>query len=431
MLRRASDETIQSTFSLLQPSLRRGRWLPGSNRYAGRHIARIHDDARGANPQVDSGSLLQYAAASTLRHVGDGWGYLGTSIQAACRGDSNHSVHLAYYASLHAALCILATQGIAVLNGDHFVFSHNAAASKLISPKTRGTHEMAWLALEHWGARMRSGDIVGRIIAPGGITLSNWMAAGFGGWPWRRIGSRWFSLWGADLRRYAADRDLRNAASYRPDGLESPAPTADATAAFLLDLWTALRPSSYSPFDQLDRHLLRIAIKDSFDQTSQTGTQADFINTVDTILARVGPPPAIPSWRDFLLRHQDAADLPVITIASSASMSVHFGVIARALLLLRLATGLALELRRSSPIPVPSFEFWWLPVLRDRGLYEGAERPASALDLWTDSEASLAALSKWRASANPGTYRQLNHDVATDLHSLAGLERVAVWGLGL
>ncbi len=429
VLRLGSPEAIADAFPRLNRHLVRGRWLASSNRYGGDGIARIHDDVCKPARQVDSSALAQYVAASTVRHVGDGWSYLGTSLQAACRGEANHSLHLAYYASLHAALAILASQGVAVLNREHFSLSSEGQA-KLVSRRL-GTHQMAWLALEHWGARLKSGETLGRMIVPGGISLATWLGAGFGGSPWKQIGSRWFGAWDLDLKRFATDRDLRNAASYRPDGLDAKVPTADDTAAFVLDMWTALQPSSYSPFDQLDRHLLRRAIRASYDQTTGDHAFGDgYVRVVDKILSEIGAPPSNPTWREFLLRTEAASDLALLQYAADRGRGpAHFGVVSRAVLLLRIATGIAADVATASAVPPASFEFWWLRLLRDRGLYDGDSRPLNVLDLWLGPEESMRSLAEWRGSPTPRTYARLNSESASNVASLAGFERVVAWGL--
>ena len=260
--------------------------------------------------------LRECVAASALQHVADGWSYLGTALQATARGDGDHALHLAYYASLRAALGIMATRGVAVLNSKHFVIG-SAAPALIRSPRRRGTHEMAWLATEHWFGRTSAGDALARLVRPGGLPMSEWMSAAYAGHPWRRIAKDWLASWGTDLQRFGKDQFLRNASSYSPGGMSRTA-TATEAASFVASVWEALQPTSFSPFERLDRHLLRRALEQlEVETTGNRPPTNAFDMRVNTALGRLALPPITAGWQAFMTRQSEPEDLAVITAAAA------------------------------------------------------------------------------------------------------------------
>jgi hypothetical protein len=104
-------------------------------------------------------------------------------------------------------------------------------------------------------------------------------------------------------------------------------------------------------------------------------------------------------------------------------------VISRAVLLLRVASGLGGQLIRESGIPKSDLTFWWLNVLAERGLWEHATPAPLALDLWLDVERALGDVASKRGT--PLAYQSMNEAVAVELHALSGTERAGIWGIGM
>jgi hypothetical protein len=283
--------------------------------------------------------------------------------------------------------------------------------------------------------RKASGRVVASAIKPAGITLQDWVQGGFGAAPVDLLASRWLAGWGLDLRRFAKDQHLRNAASYRPQGLEIEPVSAADTAAFLVEVWRLLRPSGLSRFEELDRQLLRIGIESLYVAGFASAAAGPaFEAFVDLIVRTVSPPPMSPTWRAYLTRTVLKDDSPIISYAASeprGGIPEHLCVIARAALLLRLATGIGADVRDRASLGTGELSFWWLTEVQRSGCWPVGSAPANVLDMWADAEAAINSIDTWRSSGAAGDFRALNRSQATALHELAGTERAGVWGLGL
>lgn len=432
-LRKAQPSALPYVIASIRPHLRKGRWLGVTNRYEGRNLVRLRNDVRRRN--VRDKNLAQYTGAAALRHCLDGWSYLGSSLYAMSRGDSDHALHLGYYASLRAAESILATQGVAILDSQHFVITTRATVAR-IGNQDVGTHVISWLALSHWAGLLRSADAMAQVVRPGGVALQDWLQAGFGGSKWQRVADSWLQAWGTDLKEMAGDRDQRNRASYQPGGRGLDPPPPSDTAVYLQEVWRGLEPTSFSAFDRLDRHLMRRAFDMVLLETTaspRTTRQREL--AVDRLLSNMTfLPPGI-DWRRFLLRKDETDDLSILRHASNLKRDVrdeHLAVAARSLLLLRVATGLASAVRRSAAVPDGELAFWWTPVAFDRGLMDPKRPTSQVQDLWSDVDTALSSIGAW-LSGTPAdqSYQSLNRLVGDSLHQLAGTERAAFWGLDL
>jgi hypothetical protein len=112
----------------------------------------------------------------------------------------------------------------------------------------------------------------------------------------------------------------------------------------------------------------------------------------------------------------------------------HRQVMARASLLLRLATGACEERVKSlSNETREKLEFWWLPVGEDRGLWDHGGQPASFSELWTEIEESFRDLNQWQDQLQAGnmTCGKLWREQSRAASILSSCERIAFWGLGL
>ena len=432
-LRKARPGAMPYVLGSIRRYLRQGRWLGTTNRYEGDRLARLRLDVKNKNLRVRH--LRQYAAAAALRHVLDGWSYLGSSLYAMSRGDSDHSLHLGYYASLRAAESVLATQAIAILDRQHFVVDGLGGVER-VGKEDAGTHVISWLGLDHWAGLDRSGDAIAAVVRPGGIPLPVWLQAGFGGRKWGRVAARWMTSWGTDLKEMAEDRERRNRASYQPGGRGVPTPSPILTVSYLREVWRALEPSSYSPFDRLDRHLMRRAFETVlFETTSPPRTIKQRASAVDRLLSNMTYLPIGIDWRRFLMRQDDPDDLVVLERAAESAPNTsteHLSVTARSLLLLRVATGLSARLRTVSAVTDSELAFWWKPLAQDRGLVDPARPPGQARDMWADVDLALASVAIWMATAkSTDSFRSMNTAVSDSLHELAGTERAGVWGMEL
>jgi hypothetical protein len=285
---------------------------------------------------------------------------------------------------------------------------------------------MAWLALEHWAGDPRASALLGSIVRTFRLDLSTWL--GSVGAP-GALASTLLRSWGADLRRVANDQDLRNTASYTPNRLTPPPHFYAVNAAeFLRDWWQAFEPTGNTPFQNVDAFLVRLALE------TATSSRPLTVSTAGAILNTVGLATSSGAILPFLTRQSPGSDPAVIVEASqvpnAGSPSPHHQVIARASLLLRVATGSVAKLMFDAGRTQADVQFWWEDLLRQRGIVSNTSPVTTTAGLWQSVSDALDNLDVWIAAAS-GTdeIRSLTIDGPSALAELGGSERVATWGL--
>ena len=166
-------------------ALPEGTWLTTNNRYGSDAAATVGADTKAGLGASDS-DLAAYIAASSPLHTADGWGYLGRALDAHAHGDRGVARHLGYYAELRAAMGLLATEGICVLNYTHAVLND---ARETTTFSGGGTHRFAWAALDIWSGTSAASELLGRIIAPESIDITTWVKALPHGGAWTAVGT--------------------------------------------------------------------------------------------------------------------------------------------------------------------------------------------------------------------------------------------------
>ena len=101
--------------------------------------------------------------------------------------------------------------------------------------------------------------------------------------------------------------------------------------------------------------------------------------------------------------------------------------LARATLLLRVATGSSAELLKEVESTVrEALEFWWSSKAVSRRLWSDADAPLSFIELWQDVGDVLGSIGQY-----PQDYYTLWSNHAQEAATLATTERVFLWGLEL
>jgi len=301
------------------------------------------------------------------------------------------------------------------------------------------THTMAWAALAFWADEMPIVSQLLEIITPAGRTLNDWFRNfGVPASAIDPIGAKWLKLWGLDLQRLANDQSARNEASYRPTRMGSEPPSdARETSSFLADLWMLSEPLGYSRFESLDRHLLRLSLDDL-----AKGTQirpAQFSSRVSHMLDAMNLGVSVETeWKPFLTQRSGSGINTVLVRAGKHGPRVrqeHLGVISRAFLLLRVATGCCSRLLGETVSGREAVEFWWKLMGEDLGFWERNEQIINLTDLWADVEVALDELQNWddqvESSDSSPSYASWQRSCVQALWVLSGCERIALWGLGL
>jgi hypothetical protein len=248
--------------------------------------------------------------------------------------------------------------------------------------------------------------------------------------------------WGLDLRLLAGDQDIRNEASYRPTKLtERPMLDAEDSSDFICAVWSLCEPSAHAPFNSLDRHLLRLALEETFHGVTGTTVAANapkFKTDVANMLSQILPDHAAQQqWLNFLTRATEPRDPIILSDAREIDQidapRQHLQMISRAALLLRVATAANLRLMQEAHVSGADVKFWWSAVGEERGLWMRGKQPSNLADLWADVEAAVNNITQWKtktAAADRG-FVQWRHDLAYDISVLGGCERIALWGLEL
>lgn len=109
----------------------------------------------------------------------------------------------------------------------------------------------------------------------------------------------------------------------------------------------------------------------------------------------------------------------------------HLQVIARASLLLRVATGAAAKLLQNTPYDPSDLTFWWEGLGENRGLWASTDGPPSFGDLWTDISEALKDWETWRGG-NQGrnySFAQWHEEEPNVILKLSECERILLCAL--
>ena len=440
-LAKASRRSIEEITSDLRNNWQNGHWIKNDNRYRRDPIHKISEDleSNGGLHHVD---LSQYVTASAFTHCLDGWAFLGRALNAQIVSDSDTARHLGYYAELRAAMSLLASEGIGVFGNRHI----SVTGSKECVPmaQTIPTHQFVWPALETWAASREGVKTILKAIKPGGIDLVDWLDQ-FGGGP-ISIGIRWMEQWGLDLSRLVGDRTARNISTYRPTAFTSPgATTIGNIVSMISEFWKFCEPIGSRRFALMDDHLLDQSLAilggsaDEVDRNSLCSTES-YRNRVKAMLSSLGLSlSAYQSYEAFLLKPTTQDRPQLLESAAGRADKFHKNhvneVLARALILLRIATGSSAQLFFTQFVRSEELEFWWQGSLVRRGLWARNRPPSSTLDLWEDIEDALQTVSGWMKDCKHGRTVQSYHSFRTHLAfegaTLSTTERVCLWGLNL
>jgi len=437
---RADPLRVVKVFGKVAGQWPASRWLSRGNRYATKTTDRIESDL--ANPTgLRQLQLERYIAASAAIHCVDGWSYVSRASEAIVSGDIDAATHLAYYAELRAAMSLMATSGIGIFKDKHFTVTSTGRCERI----NGNTHKIAWEILNYWATLPAAAKIVLEVIRPGGVSLDNWLMhfpAAASAQAQGRVVSGWLLEWGIDLQRFADDREARNDASYRPTSITSSRRfPIEKSLQYLESYWRAFEPTSAEPFKVLDRYLLRRSMATAFSATQVSGVHPKrapvaFRRFVQPVLHAVTPSDlSAEQWEQFLLYESERDELPILLAAEgnsdNSSADHHMEALARAAMMLRVATGAARQLIRGrTPEEIRCLAFWWHGIGEGRGLWREHNVPPDLTDLWADIEEALAEAGAWRANGGRDRQAFLQAHPLTAI-ALSSSERIALWGLGV
>lgn len=371
---------METTLAVTRRRLRRWRkFLHNAHPYRGDVV-----DALEKAP-INGAQLSEYIACSAPVHLLDGWSYLSRAFDSMAHGDRSAAIHLGYYAELRAAMSLLATEGIGVFNRHHVAIDAGSGARQWKGP---GTHVAAWELLTAWASEQGRTDSILTAIRVESRSVVDWLdAVGVSANIRPTVASDWLEAWSIDLKDFSADRSLRNEMSYRPSRIRAPEPppitVQDEIVSPMFESWQALEPSSDRSGVSLDVALLRRAMEHVFTQGWAHATWEDFVNRLDGIASQ--------SLLDFLLR----ADPPGAYVFHAAGESRRptdkaRPILARAMLLLRLAAASNAHLLSAAGVSKGDLAFWWEGHGMDSGLWNDSIDVDSFADLWSNVDQALS-----------------------------------------
>jgi hypothetical protein len=215
---------------------------------------------------------------------------------------------------------------------------------------------------------------------------------------------------------------------------------AEQAVSFLKELWRLCEPTPSSRFEEIDKHLLRMSLAQAYKSTRGLDPKSDvskYRDWVESKIAKLSLDPAIrKTWVDFLTWKIQPDDPSLLKqaaeVTSLENPDHHIQVIARAALLLRIATGIAGRLLAEAGFTKDQLIFWLEPYAVDHGVLENGGAVSDFLDLWADTEAALRDVSDWESSVTPSySYGDLVRNIPSQIHRLGESERVFLWGLGI
>lgn len=442
-LKKASRDDLELAVSRLRRHVRTHRWIGSGNKYAKFYKRNLPgkkkttDVIRRGGGNLEQAQIADYIAASVFTHCSDGWSLLGRAINLQNKGDMNSCVHLSYYAELRGAMSLLASEGIGVFSDPHVILTNSTAGAVVIN-SAGGTHSFVWQALEYWAMRKPSSEILGEIITPGSIKLSDWFDAFNIQTYLRPVASVWLKTWGVDIKNFEDDKVLRNHSSYRPSRiLPRLLVSAEDSLYFSSEIWRMCEPDSASRFNEIDKQLLRESLDKIYKKSIRPFANVTYVQWIEKGVSRLGMTPAVQSeWTKFLTWNVNSSkSLLLMEAAGNSSVedaNYHLQVLARAALLLRISTGISGKLLRDAGFNKDDLEFWWKPYAVDHGIISPNYIVSDFLDLWDDIGVVLQDIENWKSSNSmPYSYNQLARNLSHELSLLSECERVALWGLGI
>lgn len=398
-------------------------WFPRGNRYVPSASARVEQESNVVAPG-NAQDFVQYLASSSFTHCADAWGYVGRAIDGILRGDLPGAVHLVYYAELRAAISLLASEGIFVGNMDHFVVDSTGPQEfKRQGGGRAGTHKFAWQALHAWTDGPRAQALFGEVVRPGGETFANWVAPLTSNAARAVIGEL-FKLMSLDLVEFDQDHRRRNTASYNPGRLDPMDLSVGATRDLVTEVWTALEPGPGSAFPALDDALLPDLLHSIFDAVKPRAAWKDWVEQLaptsqngTALLAKLQASTGGTSSAGLMGAMYNSAS------SDTDPRSFLRPMLARTVLLLRLATGSAISLLRESGQTAAAVRPWIDSLATARGLWPNVGTLDDPHDLWADIELALDEA----RSAGVGSLHELLDGLTTGMRVFGQGERVPVW----
>ena len=412
-------------------------WLPPSHPAAtgqllktdGKQYSSYTALTRRFTPQ----QIMDVLAATGPSHCLDGWTFFSRALAALLSGDTHTTRHLAYYAQLRAALCLLHCHGIGIFNGVNLSVDESGTLFHIgnRSPRERGpgTHVAAWAALSSWADHMDTASVFLKSISFRGVSLLDSIDAVWPSATGAPLVSRIIENWGIDLRRTAEEHGSRNVSSYCAHAFNSAPSQIESRLKLVQSIWRSLEPDGRGGFPDLDRYLLRRLMELMTHEQSRIGSQK---NLWQSTFIRLDPRIQNFVSQDFLERTVNSSDLVVFVHAESTQPGDVHAMVSRALLLLRSATAVVRSafLEAQFDLEADDLQAWFDTVGIDRGFWSANKPPEQLEGLWDDISFAVDDLDQY-VSNNIGDQLSFVDSMRNRIAFLSQAERACIWGVGV
>ena len=421
----ASPVAIESCLKEVVKRIRRWkRWLNTDHPYNNDIITTLKQQPKVAN--IDAVKLGEYIACSAPLHLADGWNYLSRAFDAISHGDRNSAYHLAYYAELRAAMSLLATEGIGIFDRRHIALDIYLHPTFL----NRSTHLATWLVLSAWSNEPGRAVRLLEAITIESKNLSEWLElVGVVAPTQQLVANEWLQAWSVDLEIIDTDQGRRNEMSYRPAGIRIPAPPPvdpqSELVSPIFNSWDELGPTITGATAALDLSLLREALRLVVREGMCNYTS--FCQAVESLEGKMSSL----TYQALTTPSESATAIFDSAGTDNARRKTATPILARSLLMLRLASASIASLLKTANVSKSDLEFWWSPLGTDLGLWESPADIDTFTDLWANvAEAKDEADVRLSSIQNELSVRTVANVLSQDV-SLTQFSRASMWLLGL
>ena len=439
LIRSASANQVETAFAAATQKYAPTAWLSATN------IAVAQSPKALPRRQVDhpySGQTLtdaiEYGAVAAMFHCGDAWSYFSRGIDAFAAGNLEIAQHLLYYSELRAARSILHRYGISIFESNSFVVTSSGLTKSLNSAlgDSTATHRATWVVFDEW-ATVYAPSFLESNIRFLGRSYGDWRDAAPKSTNMDAAASALLKSWGVDLQLFAGDREMRNQLTYEPNRfLMSPPGHSPATVGrSILDAWHLFEPAGANLFENFDGHLIREIFGQHFASRQSSGQfdnqlyRSEMEATLSTLLGEPNSAVVELFCQDGSTPHSllDSASIdPRDSTTTLADRLV--GMLGRASVMLRLATGAVEDLRTGSGTAAADVHPWAIDLLTNRGLSVPTSDPIDFVDMWEELSFDLEGI-EGLLDLEDLAGMVLISTVASELRSATAFERVAAWAV--
>lgn len=413
---------------IIKFQLNKNRLIGPRNHYRVDAIGKVKNEATVTPTTFNSDHLEQYIGSSIIQHCFDGWNYLSRGVESYINGENGIGVHLLYYSELRSVMSIMASHGIGIFN-KHHIYSDGINTHYFVGT----THDVAKNLYNEWSTSAVHITRLTESIKINNRKFNDWIiATGIGATAvTSSVVKDFLDSWSIDLR-LNDDQALRNEMSYRPQ-FETSSTNSSNAIENVIEIWKQMEPSESDRFEELDLHLFRKALENLFEKATGKKIQdPDFRIFVINMFNNLGEPTTQFLFK-FLLREfapQDHILLQKATLDNSdyrLNLSDPLPMLSRAILLLRLASGLAETKFVDKLGDKTLLDFWWSQRAMEQSIITSPTVLTDKIDLYADVRDAISDLDLMPRSPN----KTVMDNNAISILPIKQFQRICFWGIGL